>query len=335
MATHDIIVVGASAGGVEVVTKLVEGLPPDLSAAVFIVLHIPPFARSVLPDILARSGRLPVEHPRSGEEIRRGHIYVAPPDRHLIVEKNHILLSAGPRENRVRPAIDVLFRSAAFACGNRVIGVVLSGTLSDGTAGLYEIKRHGGITIVQDPDDALFPDMPKSALDQVPIDYTLPASELAATLSELTQKSLKQEGGRENVAPDVRPGQEVIQDDSEEQVDGKRNGEMAIYVCPECGGSMWQVNAGKVVRFSCHVGHVYSADDLLEGYSEDLERSLWHAARALRDRSTLMRQLANVARDRNAKNTAARYNEEAAIDTQHAETIEQMLAASGMVKSEE
>lgn len=328
MASHDIIAIGASAGGVEVVTRLVAGLPPDLAAAVFIVIHIPPSARSVLPEILSRSGQLPAAHPRSSEEIRHGRIYVAPPDRHLIVEKGQVLLSAGPRENRVRPAVDALFRSAAIAYGNRVVGVVLTGTLSDGTAGLYEIKRNGGVTVVQDPNDAPFPDMPTSALEQVPIDYVLPATQLAATLAQLTQEPLEQEGGHANVAPDARPGQKLIQEDSEEQVDGDRNGEMAIYVCPECGGSMWQVNAGNVVRFTCHVGHAYSADDLLEGSNEGMERTLGHAARALRDRANLRRQLAKLARERNAGSLAALHDEDSRTDLQHAEAIERMLAAS-------
>jgi two-component system chemotaxis response regulator CheB len=144
----------------------------------------------------------------------------------------------------------------------------------------------------------------------------------------LTQEPLEQEGGRANVAPDVRPGQKLIQEDSEEQVDGDRNGEMAIYVCPECGGSMWQVNAGNVVRFTCHVGHAYSADDLLEGYNEDMERTLGHAARALRDRANLRRQLAKLASERNVGSLAALHDEDSRTDLQHAEAIEQMLASS-------
>lgn len=330
MANHDIIVIGASAGGVEVITNLVASLPADLPAAVFIVLHVPPFSRSVLPDILARAGPLPVSHAVAGEPVRQGHVYIAPPDRHIILEKGTVELSAGPRENRVRPAIDALFRSAALSYHGRVVGVILSGTLSDGTAGLYEIKRHGGIAIVQDPSDALFPDMPKNAIEQVPIDYILPASQIPETLVGLAGTPQETERGAHNVSPDQQPRQNIIKADSEEQVEGKRDQELSVYVCPECGGAMWQVNAGKVVRFSCHVGHVYSGDDLLEGYSEDLERSLWHAARTLRDRANLLMQLARVARERNSSNIAARYDEESRMDNEHAGVIEQMLSSNGM-----
>ncbi|HEX5323409.1 MAG TPA: chemotaxis protein CheB [Capsulimonadaceae bacterium] len=332
MATHDIIVVGASAGGVEVLTKLVSGFSARLPASVFIVVHVPPFARSVLPDILSRAGPLPVAHARSDEAVRPGHIYVAPPDRHLVLEAGRVYLSSGPRENRVRPAIDTLFRTAAISYGARVVGVVLSGTLSDGTAGLYEIKQRGGIAIVQDPKDALFPDMPKNALDQVPIDYVLPASKIADILTTLADQPLEDdEGGSKDMAPDERPGAEVVADDIVNEIDGRRNGELAIYTCPECSGALWQVNAGKVVRFTCHVGHVYTGDDLLEGYSEVLERSLWHAARTLRDRANLMQQLANVARERGSRKTAARYEEETRTDSEHAEVIERMIAGGAIV----
>jgi two-component system chemotaxis response regulator CheB len=327
MADHNIIVIGASAGGVEVLTKIVAGLPLHLPAAVFIVVHVSPFSKSVLPEILARSGPLPVSHARAGEAIRAGHIYVAPPNRHMIIEDGTVQLSARPRENRVRPAIDTLFRSAAISYGPQVVGVVLSGMLSDGSAGLHEIKGCGGVTIVQDPQDALFPDMPKSALDHVPIDYILPATKIAEVLASLAGRPLPiVEGGEKNVAADERPGTEALTDDMADQIDGKRNGELAIYTCPECSGALWQINVGKMVRFTCQVGHVYAGDDLLEGYTDVLERSLWHAARTLRDRANLMKQLANVARERGAKFTAARYEEETRIDTQNAEVIEQIIA---------
>ncbi len=164
--THDIVVLGASAGGIEALTRIISQWPADLPAAVFVVLHMSAGATSALPAILSRHSRLPAVHPQSGDATQRGKIYVAPPDHHLVLEPGRVLLSSGPRENRVRPAIDVLFRSAGVAYGSRVIGVVLTGYLDDGAAGLLAIKRHGGVAVVQDPDDAQCPGMPAAALEE-------------------------------------------------------------------------------------------------------------------------------------------------------------------------
>src|SRR5512145_2382737 len=174
MPAHDIIVIGASAGGVSALMKLVGALPPSLPAAIFIVLHISRQEPSALPEILARSGPLPVSHAIDGTPILRGHVYVAPPDRHLLIERGHVRLAYTAKENRQRPGIDPLFRSAALAYGPQVIGVILTGMLDDGTAGLLEVKRHGGVAIVQDPNDSYYSGMPRSAIAHVEIDYCLP-----------------------------------------------------------------------------------------------------------------------------------------------------------------
>jgi two-component system chemotaxis response regulator CheB len=179
---HDIITIGASAGGVEAFKKIVHELPPALQAAIFVVLHISPEGPSVLPDILNRAGPLPALHPRDGDKIQLGKIYIAPPDHHLLIRRGHIHLFRGPKENNVRPAIDPLFRTAARAYGPRVIGVVLTGVLDDGTAGLLAIKARGGITVVQDPDDALFSGMPESAMKYADVDHCLPLAFLSPLL---------------------------------------------------------------------------------------------------------------------------------------------------------
>ncbi|MHB8597769.1 MAG: chemotaxis protein CheB [Ktedonobacteraceae bacterium] len=194
MPEHDIIVIGASAGGVEALITLTATLPPNLQAAVFIVLHIPAQSPSMLPDILNRAGSLKVVSATDNAKIEYGHIYVAPPDFHLLVESEHIRVVSGPRENRHRPAIDPLFRSAASAYGSRVMGVILTGSLDDGTAGLQAIKRCGGLAIVQDPQDALFPSMPLSALANVQVDYTLPLAQIGPLLGNLSHESTSAEG---------------------------------------------------------------------------------------------------------------------------------------------
>jgi two-component system chemotaxis response regulator CheB len=162
MANRDIIVIGASAGGVEALSDFFSGLPANLEATIFVVLHIPPYSPSSLPVILTRCGHMSASHPKDGEEVRPGQVYIAPPDHHLLVELGRVLIKRGPKENRFRPSVDALFRSAAYAYGRRVIGIVLSGALDDGTSGLWTIKRLGGVAIVQQPEDACVPNMPRS-----------------------------------------------------------------------------------------------------------------------------------------------------------------------------
>jgi two-component system chemotaxis response regulator CheB len=202
MPGHDIIVVAASAGGVETLCKLASGLPPDLPAAVFVVLHIPPHATSFLPSILSRAGPLPAAHPNDGQAIEHGRIYVAPPDSHLLVKRGHIHLGHGPRENGHRPAADPLFRTAARAYGPRVVGVVLSGNLDDGTAGLLAVKVRGGVAIVQDPSEALYSGMPASASENVAVDWVLPVSEMAALLARLALEPVEEKPA-EAVSKDI------------------------------------------------------------------------------------------------------------------------------------
>ncbi len=347
---RDIIVIGASAGGVEALNRVVAGLPPGLPAAVFVVLHLPPHVPSILPELLTHAGPLPAAHPLDPEPIRPGRIYVAPPDRHLLIGPGVVRLSAGPRENHSRPAADPLFRSAAGAYGPRVVGVVLSGALGDGTAGLWEIKERGGVAVVQDPGDAVYPAMPHSAMDQVPVDHVLPVAQIGPLLAGLVrgaaaepQRGEEGDGaapeGREQamsgesqvITGDGKPGEAAVDRDIAAQVAGQRDGTVTVYVCPECGGSLWEANAGQIPRFRCHVGHVYGGEDLLEGYTSEMERSLWCAIRTLRDKANLTRQLARAARRRGAEEPAARYEEKARLDEEHAAAIERMLMESESV----
>lgn len=192
MPGHDIIVIGSSAGGVDALIKLVNQLPANLPASIFIVLHIPARSPRVLPDILSRSGPLPAIHPTDGEEIRHSRIYIAPPDQHLLIERGNVHIVRGPKENRHRPAIDATFRSAALAYGPRVVGVILTGALGDGTAGLLAIKQRGGIAVVQDPHDALYPSMPLSALASVHVDYTAPLAAIGPLLMQLVVEQVEE-----------------------------------------------------------------------------------------------------------------------------------------------
>jgi two-component system chemotaxis response regulator CheB len=324
MAYCDIIVIGASTGGVEVLSQLARGLPKGLPAAVFVVCHIPPSFRSILPEILSRSGPLLATHARDGDPSYPGHIYVAPPDHHLLLQEGTIRLSRGPRENGHRPAIDPLFRSAARAYGPRVIGVVLSGAMHDGVAGLLVIRASGGIAVVQDPQDALVAAMPLNAAEIAGADHLVPSASLAALLASLVMRPAPQKG-EEDMTDPIDKIPEVQADDQAAQVDGRRRGALSVFTCPECGGSLWQVNEKELVRFRCHVGHAYHGEALLAEQTEILEAALWTAARTFKDKTLLARQLASQERDRGNLEAANRFEEQAQQAEQYGNSIQQYL----------
>ncbi len=322
MPGHDIIVVGASAGGVEALTRLVAELPADLPAALFVVLHIPPYNNSVLPNILSRSGPLPACHPRDNEPIQHGHIYIAPPDHHLLVQRGHIRLTRDATENGLRPSVDPMFRSAAHAYGPRVVGVILSGVLDDGTAGLMVIKRHGGLAVVQHPEDALFPGMALSAIENVTVDEILPLADIPPLLVNLAHEPVSTEG-ESVVAGEIEYEQPDPNLDVERSDEGI--GIPSVYSCPECHGTLWEVRDEELIRFRCRVGHAYSADSLLAQQCEQLEAALWSAYRALKESAALARRLAERALLRNHSLSAERFGAQASDAEERANLIQNVL----------
>ena len=326
MERRDIVVIGASAGGVQALASLVSGLPHDLAAAVFIVLHMPPFAKSRLPEILSRAGPLPAAHAVNDEPIVPGRIYIAPPDRHLLVRPGYVEVSRGPRENRSRPAVDPLFRSAARAYGSRVAGVILSGALYDGSAGLMAVKLRGGLAIVQDPQEAVVDSMPRSALDLVDVDYVAGVGDIAATLDRLSRVPATK-GGNAPMADEQERREVVIAEDFREQAHDERAEETTVYTCPDCGGVLWQDRSGPHLHFRCHVGHAYGPEILLGLKSEELEAALWSSIRLLREKATLSRQLAAKSRLTGNLVLAERGDDQAAVDEQHADAIRDLLEA--------
>jgi two-component system chemotaxis response regulator CheB len=325
MATHDIVVIGASAGGVEAISTLVADLPRDLRAAVFIVLHISR-GRSAMPEILSRAGRMPACHPNDGDPIQYGRIYVAPPDHHLIVQAGAVRVIHGPTENGVRPSIDPLFRSAARTYDSRVIGVVLTGALDDGTAGLAAVKEAGGIAIVQDPDEAFAPSMPRSAAAFVPVDHVLPLREIGPLISSLTRERTAP-GAHESSGPHVVPletdlGVEPIALDEED-----RPGRLSVFSCPECHGTLWESDESGILRFRCRVGHVYSPDSMLAAQTDSVDRALWAALRALEERAALTRRLADRAESRKHGWVARAFADRASAAEQHAATMREILSS--------
>lgn len=268
----DMIVIGASAGGVEALEVMVAGLPPDIPAALFVTLHVPAGSTSHLPDILSRKGPLPALHPRDGDPIKHGSIYVAPPDQHLLVHHDRIQLSAGPKENRVRPAINPLFRSAAVTYGPRVIGVVLTGALDDGSAGLWEIKQHGGTAIVQDPAEAKFPDMPRNAMETVPVDHVVPLRGVSPLLTTLVSQPVHWHDHEQDT-----PMKTLCRTD---------------LTCPDCRGPISESRQGSLTEFACRIGHRYSPVTFLAAHAETRERALWGAVVALEEGAAMARELA-------------------------------------------
>lgn len=283
MPGHDIIVIGASAGGVDALPLLIASLPADLPAAVFIVLHLPAHGPDVLAEIVGRHAALPVRYAVEGEEIQPGRVCLGPRDRHLQMEGGRVRLTRGPRENRCRPAIDALFRSAAEAYGPRVAGVVLSGYLDDGTAGLNRVKIHGGVAIVQDPREAAAPDMPASALRNVKVDHCVALAEIGPLLVRLAA---------EPAAPRPKPqaGAAEKRELSPRAMETKF-GPPTAFVCPECNGPLWETDSGPALQFRCHVGHAYSPDSLLADHADGLERALWSAVRTFDEQAALLRRL--------------------------------------------
>ena len=273
---RNIVVVGASAGGVQVLQELMRGLPGDFPAAVFVVVHTSASSPGILPQILDRAGPLPAAHARDRERIKMGRIYVAPPDLHLIIKRGEMMVTRGPRENGFRPAVDVLFRTAARSYGPRVVGIVLTGGLDDGTVGLIHIKNEGGIAVAQDPSEAVFPSMPRSAVENVNVDYVVPVAEMPALLTRLAAEPLsvgETMSRRGNGKPDVGEAGNAIflREEGKEPP--------SPFTCPECGGALWEKKDGKVFRYQCHVGHSYTSESLVSEKTEELEGGLWSAVR--------------------------------------------------------
>lgn len=313
MATdvHAVVVIGSSAGGILALPQLVRQLPADLPAAIVVVQHLFAEYTTVLPEILARAGRLPARHPRDGEMIEAGIIYVAPPDYHLKLRQPGIIeLSREARENLHRPAIDPLFRTAARVYGPRTLGVLLTGTRDDGAAGLLAIKIRGGVAIVQDPEDAAFGEMPQHALDQADeIDYVAPLAEIPNLIVQTVDRFM--------TMPKLSQGEEVMMAGQTEP---------STLICPECGGALQPREQGRLLQYQCHVGHVYGLESLRASYGQKIEDTLWAALRAFQEQSMLLRQMA--ARTTNAR-LREEYRKQAEAGEQHSQNVQAMLQHLG------
>lgn len=283
-----VVVVGASAGGVEALMAFVANLPLSTRQAVCVVLHVSPAGTSAMPHILGRAARLPVHSPADRDPLLGGHIYVAPPDHHLEIEPGRIRLTQAPRENGHRPAIDATMRTAAEAYAGKVVGFVLSGSRDDGTAGLLAIKLRGGAAVVQDPDEALYDAMPRSAIAHVDVDAVLPLGEMAGWLAH----------HRPDRPPNPGGGGHMDEPNVPHLADAPRNDATGTrFTCPDCGGVLFAQNEAGLGRFRCSVGHVFSIESLSTAQADRLEGALWTAVRALEDRAQLLRHMADHSRE--------------------------------------
>lgn len=281
-----LIVIGASAGGMQALKALVAQFPANLAAPVFIVTHMSPeTSGEMLVRVLGAAGALSCQLARNGQRFAPGQIYVAPADRHMLIDGGQILITKGARENRSRPAIDPLFRSAAVAHGNRVIGVILTGLLDDGTSGMMAIRRCGGTCIVQEPDEADYPDMPRSVMVNVGVDHCLPIADMGALLTDLARHTpTARAPAPDDVVIEARIARRVLSDLPSVEALGNQ----VPFNCPDCGGVLWQVKDGDVLRYRCHTGHAFTSAVLVAVQSEKIEETLWTALRMFEERQNLM-----------------------------------------------
>jgi two-component system chemotaxis response regulator CheB len=326
MAHRDVVVIGASAGGIEALQQLVGALPNNLDAAVLIVLHTSNHAGSVIPHILGRSSKLPALHPEDNTPLEHGVIYIAPPNRHMVIDDNRIRIIQGPRENLHRPAIDPLFRSAAAFYRSRVIGVVLTGLLDDGTAGLMVVRARGGAAIVQDPQTAMFPAMPQNALEQVPDAHVLSLHEIGNMIARLTREEIAEEVVA-RASPNGKAEREtkLTEMDMSEIENEDRPGRPSAFACPDCGGVLWELEDDGFLRFRCRVGHAFTARHLGAEQRLAVETALWSALRALEESASLYRRMAERAFHSRNIETAEKFSERASNTMENSKVLKDFL----------
>jgi two-component system chemotaxis response regulator CheB len=317
-----IVVVGTSAGGLNALTRLITQLPEDFPAPVLIVMHISADAfGDVLLNALNQHGKLKCKHATNNKQVKPGYAYLAPSDHHLMInEDGKMMVSKGAQENRSRPGIDPLFRSAAVAFGNRAIGIILTGYLDDGTAGLIAIQQCGGICIIQDPEDADYPDMPNNALNQVKADYCVPIAEMGGILSKVMLRKI---GRRKPVPNDIQREAEIARRVLSDLDAVNSLGEQVPFNCPGCGGVLWKMNKGAALRYRCHTGHSYTAKVLLAEQTQKIEETMWTALRMFEERRNLLTTMSKG--PENASSRSAK--ERAQLSQVHIDRIRAILMA--------
>jgi two-component system chemotaxis response regulator CheB len=313
-ARRDVVVIGGSAGAVDALQMLVGDLPADLPAAVAVVVHGRATRGHNLPRLLAGRSGLPVTSAHDGEPLERRHVYVAPPGRHLLIQGDMLRLSYAAEENRTRPAIDPLFRTAAEAYGSRVIGVILSGNLDDGSAGLLAVRQAGGITLVQDPAEARFPEMPASAIEFALPDAVLPVAQLAARIVHAVSDLIGTGPSVSMVADEAGPSGK----ESEPEL-------ISALTCPQCNGALWVRDLDGLLQYRCRIGHILSQATMVSEQARMVEDALWAAARALEEQCALANRIAERFEGRGDAAAGARHRRQAVVAARRATTLRSTL----------
>jgi two-component system chemotaxis response regulator CheB len=322
---RDVIVIGASAGGLTALKRILPIFPPVFPAGILIVLHTPPQSLGMLDRILSGVGDLEVSYAKDGEPFQRGRIYIAPADHHLLIEEDRLLVVHGPKENRNRPAIDPLFRSVAAAYGPRVIGLILSGCLNDGTSGLHAVKRCGGMAIVQDPGDAEFPDMPSSALKHVDVDHSVALEMIGPLLLRQVKTSVPETASPLDIPEDVRIEAGIPAYKNQRIAVVEQLGKRSALTCPDCNGALWEMNDGSLTRYRCHVGHAFTTESLAVAQNDAVEKALWIAVKSLEESAVIASRMGTRAKDRGDEFEQALLEHRGKEATSHAATLREVL----------
>jgi two-component system, chemotaxis family, protein-glutamate methylesterase/glutaminase len=318
-----IVVVGTSAGGLHSVVELCAQLKQDINAAVFVVLHLPKMSsRDSLTYRIQKNTAFTCKMAEHNDTIKRGYVYIAVPDKHLVIKRNKIILGEGPPENRWRPSIDVLFRSAAAAYDGKVTGIILTGLMQDGTSGMLAIKRCGGTCIVQDPDEAEYPDMPQAVLNAMEVDFCVPLIKMGAILQEKSKNGID---GSHVIPDDVRAEAEIAERVALGIETVKAIGELSTFTCPDCGGILFGMKSDGISRYRCHTGHVFNQKELSKKQNEALENTLWIALRMLDERKSLLEKMSQEEKSKGWNISAANKKERAAELNEHIQRLKNFL----------
>jgi two-component system, chemotaxis family, protein-glutamate methylesterase/glutaminase len=338
MTTKRVVVIGGSSGALDVVRSVAAQLPAGLPAAVCVVLHTAPGSPGVLPSIIGKTTPLPTSAAETGMRLDNGRIYVAPPDHHLVIEPGRLRITRGPRENCFRPAIDPLFRSAAQVYGPGAIGVILSGDLDDGTAGLWALRQMGGVAIVQDPAEALFPSMPSSAIRHVAADHVVASARIAPLLERLIAAPAD-ESRRVGLPEPLEVEMKIANEEHPADAGLRQVTTPSPFACPECHGVLLRLKAIPQLRFRCHTGHAYSAASLMAAIDKGIEDALWSAVRALNEAELLLTTLEDHRHEGTAPEPAPFEPEsvetKAARVRRQAEAVREVILARGSTSRED
>jgi two-component system chemotaxis response regulator CheB len=319
-----LIIIGASAGGLTAIAKLLSRLSPGIPAVIGVVLHLPENAESQL--FLAKlnsSSALPCHLATDHLPVKNGHVYLAPAGYHMLLKEKEIVLGNGPAEGRWRPSINASFRSAAAAGNSHCIGIILTGMLDDGAVGMDAIRRCGGYTIVQDPVEADYPNMPLAVLHKMKVDRCLSLADIPSAITEFIATNPPSQ----SVPDDIRIENDLLEQVATEADRLRPLGEPSLFSCPECGGGLWEIKSGDVIRYRCHIGHGYTDHELLQGQQNDIESTLWVALRVMEEKRNLLQKIARTEKEQGLNALSEDHYRRAGEMHHHVDRLKELIFA--------